>query len=301
MGCLLLGVLGGICLAADSQSCGSALMGFAMCTFGCNSFPLFALIIYGWVHQARVTCLMTVLSISIQLKSLTATCSMLKKGSGVGQGSPLIWQPPVWIFKSLLNNVDKFVVAALLGEACLHCAYTAGLCSAPSPNSSVPVACIDAAGVTDVVSAKLNGLMTKSVACTCSTYAAGLQALLNTSKSWDNSSIILLSTTDSSVEALVSSRNVAQRTGMAVSCFSNSAGGVMLGTLNTAAVHCAPIQEVSYVVLIGVTFAALVLSCCTEGIIFAIEASFLGGGLIRPRKAISQHKSLRSPSSPLIL
>ena len=127
MGCLLLGVLGGICLAADSQSCGSALMGFAMCTFGCNSFPLFALIIYGWVHQARVTCLMTVLSISIQLKSLTATCSMLKKGSGVGQGIPLIWQPPVWIFKSLLNNVDKFVVAALLGEACLHCAYTAGL------------------------------------------------------------------------------------------------------------------------------------------------------------------------------
>jgi hypothetical protein len=267
-GCVLLGVFGGICMATDSKFGGVALISFAACTFSCNGVPLLALIIYGWVHQPRVTCLMTVLSISIQLKTMTASCSVMKKSAGVG-AVPLVYQPPIWMIKTLLTNFDKFVLAALLGDACLHCAYTAGICSAPLANAGVPVACTDSTGV----SASINSLITQSAPCSCSTYAAGLEALLNSSRSSSNSSVLLLSTTDNSVELLVNGRTVEQSMGMVASCFSNSTGGRTLGTLYADTVPCAPIQEVSFGIIIGVSFAALIIAFCSEFIIGGIEAA----------------------------
>ena len=258
--------------------CILSIPGCIMCL---NSIPLLALIIYGWVHAPEVTTLMTVLTISSAASGFIAKNEISKRveeswheGQEKTCLTTFLVQPILFVFKKILAHFDKFVITALLGANCLHCSYSAGLCSSPVFDVRVQVSCTN--GAAEALNDEANALLGMTdQACLCQTYHQVLVALVNASAGWSSSGnpVLLFSTTDSTMDLQYNGLSLSELryngTRMPLSvvrtCFdAASAQETHLGSFNATTVDCAPIQQVNFGVIIGVSIASLLLAVCGE-------------------------------------
>jgi hypothetical protein len=169
----LIALIGAVGLFRGKKSAGAFVFVVFSFQILCNGLPMFALMVYGWVHAARITTLMSVLTISNMAISITHMNNFVKKAAKEKKRD-LPWpvQGILFLFKSLVGNFDKFVIAALLGTPCLHCAFSAGLCRPASLNATVRVACTNSdvvPGAGSIASAVSMGA--DSLDCPCSQMA----------------------------------------------------------------------------------------------------------------------------------
>ena len=182
--------------------------------FFCAYFSKIAWMIYGFVYAARVTTLMTVLSISITILVVASVISIFRK-MALAKTLSLPMQALVFTVKKSASNFDKLVIAALLGSPCLSCAYSAGLCAITSLDTTLQVACSYSG--TGVSAGTLIDMGT-GLSCPCQSYGTALALFLNKSSSWGKNATLLLSSSDNTDELLFDGKSL---DAPARACFSN--------------------------------------------------------------------------------